>query len=86
MMKYVISFVIATGVLFAYIVMLLIQPIVGTTVSTANTSMAGAVAGANVTFASTFAVVNSFPLWMWVIPGVVGAIGIVIVLKSGISY
>jgi len=76
-MKYVVVFVVLLVVIFTYIIMAASQPAVNDIMTTVNAS-------ANWTNApDAQAVVNSWPIYMWAIPGAVGVIIIVWALKSG---
>lgn len=67
-----IDFTIAAGVVFAYIMMAAFQPGVNDIIATANTS------GNWTNFRDAQAVVTSYPLYSWFIPGLVGLIAIVV--------
>ncbi len=61
---------------FAYVLMLALQPATNEIIATANAS------GNWTGFESTQAVIISYPLWQWFIPGLVGLVMTAIVWKS----
>lgn len=65
----------------AYIILATMMPAINELVSTANTSL---VESANMSnFPGTQEAVTSAPLWLWFIPGMVGIVVSVIMLKKG---
>lgn len=75
--KIMLIILIVVGVVITYLVMAAIQPAVNDIISTANAS-------ANWTgFESTQAAVNSYPIYCWFLPGIVGLVAIVVVVRSG---
>ena len=65
----------------AYVVMLAIQPAFNTIVSTANASMWATSNMSN--YFGTVEVVNSSPFWIWLVPGGIGIISLVVLFRSG---
>lgn len=78
-MKYLIVAGIVIATIITYIIIGAMQPTVNELVASANAS------GNWTGFESAQAVVNSFPIYMWLIPGGVALVLIVITLKSGTS-
>ena len=76
-MKYVYVAGIIIAVIFIYILLAAEQPAITSIVASANAS------GNWTGFEETQNAINAFPFYMWLIPGAVGAIGIVIALRSG---
>jgi hypothetical protein len=72
MHKILIDIMIVGGVIFAYIFMAAFQPGTNAIINSVNSST-------NWTgFESTQAAINSYPLWGWLIPGLVGIIAFVV--------
>ena len=69
------------AIIIAYLALAFMFPAFVEIVSTANTSIAASANMSN--FPGTLPVVNSAPLWIWAVPGLVGIVGTVIVLKKG---
>jgi hypothetical protein len=75
-MKWFLCALIVAGVVFAYILMAALQPMTNDIIDTVN-------ATANWTnFEETQNAINSYPLYSWLIPGFVGVVAIVILLRS----
>jgi hypothetical protein len=72
MRKILLDILIVGGVVFAYIMMSAFQPGVNDIIATVNASMPA------VGFGETKAVINSYPLYSWFIPGLCGLIAIVV--------
>ena len=73
-------FGIVLAVVFTYILMIALQPATNVIVATANATTG------NWTVTDEFemaqGVINSFPLWQWILPGFIGLFSIVVVWKS----
>ena len=76
-MKYVWAFVIMGLTALAYVGLMVFQPLINDLVNGL------ALISGDIAIAEANMVYESFPLWVWGIPGLVGGISILIVLRSG---
>ena len=67
-------------VIFAYIIMAAIMPAFTDIVSTANTTIQASANMSNLP--GTMGVVQTAPVWIWFIPGVVGLVSTVVMLRK----
>jgi len=79
-MKLLVILGIVLGVIFTYVIMLVLQPATNTIVSTANASTGNWTADPG--FEMAQGVINSFPIWQWLLPGFIGLFGIVMIWRS----
>jgi hypothetical protein len=79
-MKYLIIFGIMCAVVLTYVLMIAQQPAINEIIATANASTGNWTATPE--FGMAQGVMNSFPLWQWGIPALVGLIWIVITLRG----
>lgn len=76
---FLVSLILA-GIVTAYIVMLATQGATNSIIASVNSTL---VATSNMTnYPGTQAFIESFPLWQWFIPAIVGLVAIVVVLKT----
>jgi ABC-type antimicrobial peptide transport system permease subunit len=71
---------IVLGVIFTYAIMLALQPATNTIIATANASTGNWTA--DPAFEMAQGVINSFPIWQWLLPGFIGLVAIVITWRS----
>lgn len=74
-MKYLMVFAVVVAVVITYILVAAEQPAVNSIITTVNASINGTA------FPDMKAAVNSYPIYLWGIPGLVGVIAIVYYLK-----
>lgn len=79
-MKMLIILGIVLGVIFTYFLMFAMQPATNTIIATANASTGNWTA--DPAFGMAQGVMNSFPLWQWFIPALVGLVFIVMIWRS----
>lgn len=75
MKKVFYDFIIVAGVVLTYIILAAFQPGTNTIMATVNASIDPA-------FPDMKAAVNSYPLWSWFLPGLIGLVTIIINHKS----
>ena len=81
--KIMYSALIIIGVVGAYIIMLATQSTYNELISTANTSISATSNMSN--YPGTLDFINSSPFWIWFIPGGVGTVALIVMLKTGDS-
>lgn len=72
---------IIVGVVVTYILMLAMQPATNALITTANASTGNWTA--DPAFGMAQGVMNSYPIWQWLIPGFIGLFAIVMTWRSG---
>jgi ABC-type antimicrobial peptide transport system permease subunit len=71
---------IVLAVIFAYVLMLAMQPATNTIIATANASTGNWTVTPE--FEMAQGVINSFPVWQWILPGFIGLFAIVMIWRS----
>ena len=79
-MKLLLILGIVLGVIFTYFLMFALQPATNTIITTANISTSNWTA--DPAFGMAQGVMNSFPLWQWILPAFIGLFSIVMVWRS----
>ena len=79
-MKYLTIVGLIAAVVFTYLIMLALQPATNILIETANASTGNWTADPG--FEMAQGVMNSFPVWQWILPGFVGLVFMVWILKT----
>jgi len=74
-------FLICVFITFAYMLLILFQPITNSFVQSANATISASSNWSN--YAGAQEVLVGWPFWLWMIPGALGVICTVLVLKGG---